>query len=68
MVRRLLSRPFLAVLSLLLALTPVAVYADHPGAGQPLGIDWTPILFWLLVGAIILGGFLLGILVDWGNH
>lgn len=68
MVRRFFSRPFLAVLSLLLALTPVAAYADRPGLGQPFGIDWTPIIFWLVVGAVILGGFLLGVLVDWGNR
>ncbi len=67
MVRRLLSRPLIALLSLLLALTPVALYA-RPGEGQPFGIDWTPILFWAVVGGIIFGGFLLGVLIDWGNH
>jgi len=67
MARRLLSRPFIAVLSLVLALTPVLAFA-RPGEGQPFGIDWTPIVFWVVVGAVIGGGFLLGILVDWGNR
>ncbi len=67
MVRRLLSRPVIALLSIVLALAPVAVYA-RPGEGQPFGIDWTPIVFWVLVGAVILGGFVLGVLIDWGNR
>ncbi|MHB8575875.1 MAG: hypothetical protein ACYDCQ_11165 [Dehalococcoidia bacterium] len=68
MIRRLVSRPLVAVLSLLLALTPVAALAADPGAGQPLGIDWTPIVFWAVVVAVIAGGLLLGLLVDWGNR
>ena len=67
MVRRLLSRPVIALLSIVLALAPVAAYA-RPGEGQPFGIDWTPIVFWALVGAVILGGFVLGVLIDWGNR
>jgi hypothetical protein len=68
MVRRLLSRPFIALLSVVLALAPVAAYAARPGEGQPFGIDWTPIVFWAIVGAVILGGFVLGVLIDWGNR
>jgi len=65
MIRRLLSQPLIAALSLLVALTPVAAYAK---VDQPFGIDWTPIVFWGLVIGITLGGFLLGVLIDWGNR
>jgi hypothetical protein len=68
MVRRFLSAPAFAVLAVLLALTPAVALADRPGEGQPFGIDWTPILWWVLVGLVILGGFLLGIIIDWGNR
>jgi len=67
MVRRLFSRPLIALLSCLLALAPVAAYA-RPGEGQPFGVDWTPILFWAIVGGVVAGGFLLGVLIDWGNR
>lgn len=69
MIRRLPLRQFVALLTLLIALTPLGAYAaGGPGAGQPLGIDWTPIVFWVLVGGITLGGLLLGLLIDWGNR
>ena len=68
MVRRLLSRPLIAVLSAWLALMPALALADRPGVGQPWGIDWTPIVFWAIVGGVILGGFALGFLIDWGNR
>jgi|GEM_PF-1902295 len=68
MARRFLSAPAFAVLAVLLALTPAAALADRPGEGQPFGIDWTPIVWWVLVGLVILGGFLLGLIIDWGNR
>jgi peptidoglycan/LPS O-acetylase OafA/YrhL len=68
MVRRLLSRPVIALLSCLIALAPAAALADPPGKGQPFGIDWTPIVFWVLVGGVMLLGLLLGLLIDWGNR
>jgi len=68
MVRRPALRPVFALLALLAALTPVVALADRPGQGQPLGIDWTPIVFWVIVGSVILGGFLLGLIIDWGNR
>jgi hypothetical protein len=67
MIRRLLSRPFTVLIALLLAMTPVAAYA-RPGEGQPLGVDWTPIVFWAIVGGVISAFFLLGLLIDWGNR
>jgi len=68
MVRRSALRPLLALVSLLVALTPAVALADRPGLGQPFGIDWTPIVFWAIVGGVITGGFVLGILIDWGNR
>lgn len=69
MIRRQVARPLAALLALLLALAPAAALAaNDPGAGQPLGIDWTPIVFWAVVGAVVFGGLLLGLLVDWGNR
>jgi len=67
MVRRLSSRPFVAVFALVLALTPAAVLAG-PGEGQPFGIDWTPIVFWAIVAGVIILFFLFGLLIDWGNR
>lgn len=67
-IRTRLLRPLLALLALLAALTPTLVLAVRPGEGQPFGIDWTPIVFWAIVGAVLLGGLLFGILVDWGNR
>jgi hypothetical protein len=67
MIRRLLSRPFAALLASLLAITPAAAYA-RPGEGQPFGIDWTPIVFWAIVGGVITLFFVLGLLIDWGNR
>ena len=68
MLRRSALRPLFALVALLAALTPVAVFADRPGLGQPLGVDWTPIIYWAIVGSVILGGLLLGLLIDWGNR
>ncbi len=70
MFRRLLSAPIVAFMAALFALTPVGVHAagNGPGAGQPFGIDWTPIVFWVIVGGVIIAGFALGILIDWGNR
>ncbi len=68
MLRRSHARSLAAVLALLAALTPAAVLADRPGQGQPFGIDWTPIVFWAIVLAVIFGGFVLGLLIDWGNR
>ncbi len=70
MFRRLLSAPIVALMAALLGLTPVAVRAagNGPGAGQPFGIDWTPIVFWVIVGGVIIAGIAFGFLVDWGNR
>ncbi len=68
MLRRVLSRPVIALFSCLMALTPALAYADRPGQGQPFGIDWTPIVFWVLIGGVMLAGLLLGLLIDWGNR
>lgn len=68
MLRRSVLRPLVALVALFAALTPVLAFADRPGLGQPLGVDWTPIVYWAIVGAVILGGFLLGFLIDWGNR
>jgi hypothetical protein len=68
MVRRLLSRPLIAVLSVWLALMPALAFADRPGTGQPFGVDWTPIVYWGIIGGVMLGGLALGLLIDWGNR
>jgi hypothetical protein len=66
--RRLRLRPVLMLLSAWLALVPALALANRPGEGEPFGVDWTPIVFWALVGAVILGGLLLGLLIDSGNR
>ncbi|HZU77159.1 MAG TPA: hypothetical protein VFA70_10375 [Dehalococcoidia bacterium] len=64
-----LHRPALLLLAAWAALLPaMALAAGGPGEGQPFGIDWTPIVFWVIVGGVIVGGFLLGVLIDWGNR
>ena len=68
MIRRLPSRPFSVVIAVWLALFPALAFADRPGVGQPFGVDWTPIVFWAIVLGVIFGGFMLGILIDWGNR
>lgn len=71
MIRTLRSRPFVAffaAVAALAALAPTLALAARPGEGEPFGIDWTPIVFWAIIGAVLLGGLLFGLLVDWGNR
>ncbi len=70
-IRTLLSRRFavfLAAVAVLVALAPTVVLAARPGEGEPFGVDWTPIVFWVIVGAVLLGGLLFGLLIDSGNR
>lgn len=70
-IRTLLSRRFAAFfgfVAALAALTPTLALAARPGEGEPFGIDWTPIVFWAIIGAVLTGGLLFGLLIDWGNR
>jgi hypothetical protein len=66
--RGLRVRPLLMLLSAWLALVPALALANRPGDGEPFGVDWTPIVFWAVVGGVIMGGLLLGLLIDSGNR
>jgi hypothetical protein len=70
-IRALLSRPFAAFFAAvagLAALAPTVALSARPGEGEPFGIDWTPIVFWAIIGAVLTGGLLFGLLIDWGNR